>query len=146
MNLVAKFPFAFGLLILSAVASAAPADRTSVEAFKLAFTKALAANDVAAIDRHLAPDWRIIDARGQEVTRDDLLEILRSGDLKYRSFEGRDLDIRLYGHTAIITGHALVTGAFDGKSFSSDEVTSDILIWSEGRWRCVLTQVTTFKP
>jgi ketosteroid isomerase-like protein len=137
---------AIAMVAMSAIAQAAPADRASVAAFKASFMEALAANDIAAIERHLAPDWRIIEAQGQRVTRKDLIAILRSGELKYRSFAARDLDIRLYGPTAIVTGHALVSGAFDGKPFSSDEILSEVLVVRDGRWLCVLSQVTTYQP
>jgi ketosteroid isomerase-like protein len=128
-----------------AQAASAETERAAVEAVKRAFSRAVSANDLAAIGQHLAPDWRVIEVGGQTISREDYLGVISEGLLKYESLEGRDLDIRIYGDTAVITGHALAKGTFDGTPFSSDEISSEILVRKEGTWQFVLTHLTTFK-
>ena len=54
------------------------------------FTRAVAANDVAAIGQFVADDWVIVDADGGVIDRLRFLNAIESGHLSHESMESTD--------------------------------------------------------
>lgn len=110
--------------------------------FEREFTQAVAGNDVAAIERFVADDWVIVDADGSVIDRSRFLNVIGSGALSHESMESTDVEVRLYGDTAVVTGITTSKGQFMSQGFTTRERATDVLARLDGRWLCVFSQLT----
>ena len=110
--------------------------------FEREFSQAVAGNDVAAIRRFVADDWVIVDADGRVIDRSRFLNVIESGALSHESMESTDVEVRLHGDTAVVTGITTSKGQFMGQSFTTRERATDVLARLDGRWLCVFSQLT----
>lgn len=117
---------------------------TELSAVQKSFDDAIASNDAAAIDRFLTADWVVIDPDGSVIERSRFLEVIRSGALKHDWMESKDLRIRVHGATAIVTALASTKGVFKGQVFATEERATDVYVQRDGRWECVITQLTRY--
>jgi ketosteroid isomerase-like protein len=133
------------LVAISLVARGAPSadPGASITAFEKSFNEALAHNDVAALQRLLADDWAIVSGDGSVISRDRFLAVIGSGDLKHTAMTSSAPSIRVYGTTALFTAQAKSRGSYKGVAFETNEIGTDVLVKRQGRWVCVLTQLTT---
>ena len=110
--------------------------------FEREFTRAVAANDAAAIGQFVADDWVIVDADGGVIDRSRFLNVIESGALSHESMESADFEVRLHGDTAVVTGITTSKGQFMGEAFATRERATDVLARLDGRWLCVFSQLT----
>lgn len=108
------------------------------------FERAVADNDVDAIDGLLADDWIIVGPDGGITEKARFLGVIKSGALSHESMESADLRVRLYGNTAVVTGLTTTKGKFSGQDFTSCERATDIFVKQDDRWKCIFTQLTRF--
>jgi ketosteroid isomerase-like protein len=141
------FWLAAAMLVPAAPAMAVQTDaQAEVARAEQAFAAAVAGNDVAAVAAITAEDWRIIDGDGHVIPREAFLAVIRSGALRHSEMSSSEQSIRIYGDTAVVTARARSAGTYEGAAFATDEISTDVLIRRHGRWRCVLTQLTTRRP
>jgi ketosteroid isomerase-like protein len=110
--------------------------------FEEGFSRAVAANDVTAIGRFVADDWVIVDADGSVIDRSRFISVIESGALTHESMTSTDVEVRVHGDTAVVTGITTSKGQFMGQGFTTRERASDVLARVNGRWLCVFTQLT----
>jgi hypothetical protein len=131
------------LLVAAMVAAATPDERHS--AFSRAsteFAEGLEKNDAASLEQVLSPDWVIIESDGRPIPRDRFLAVLASGELKHTAMHSSEVRTRIIGDAAVQTMRAQGSGVYAGQAYSFDERATDFWIWQDGRWLCVLTQLT----
>src|SRR6266516_2265391 len=92
------------------------------------FARAVASNDADALDGLLADDWIIVDPDGGIIDKMRFLGVIRSGALSHESMESTDLEVCLYGNTAVVTGLTTRKGKFMGQDFTSCERATDIFV------------------
>ena len=107
-----------------------------------AFAKAIVTNDVEGIARLVANDWIIIDPNGEIVDRTRFFEVIKSGALTHDVMESGDFRVRVYENSAVVTAVTRTKGKFMGQEFSTQERATDVFVKRDGRWECVLTQLT----
>src|SRR5215217_646879 len=107
---------------------------------------ALAKNDLPRVERIVADDYRITVADGRVLDKTEDLEPLRSGKVKFRSAEATDVDVRVFGTTAIVTGVARFTADVGGNAASFQERFTDVYVKRRGRWQPVASHTTPVKP
>ena len=110
--------------------------------FEREFTQAVVSNDPVAIGRLVADDWVIVDADGSVIDRSRFLNVIESGALSHESMESTDVEVRLHGDTAVVTGITTSKGQFMGQRFTTLERATDVLARLDGRWLCVFSQLT----
>jgi hypothetical protein len=85
-----------------------------------AFFTALLESNVEALDRVLADDFMLIDVMsGSEIAKAALLEVIRSGQLRFETIEPLDSLVRFYQTTAVVTGSTLMRGRFGATPFTA---------------------------
>jgi ketosteroid isomerase-like protein len=62
--------------------------------------------------------------------------------LTRKTFEISEPRVRLYGNTALVTTEVKTSGTFQGKPFDVTERQTDVWLWKDGGWKCVLTHET----
>jgi len=109
-----------------------------------AFAAAIVKNDLEGIGRLVADDWIIVDPNGEIVDRTRFFEVIKSGALTHDVMESEDFRVRVYGDSAVVTAITSSKGKFMGQEFSTRERATDVFVKRDGRWQCVLTQLTRF--
>jgi ketosteroid isomerase-like protein len=106
------------------------------------FAQAILSNDLQGIGRIVADDWIIIDPNGDIVDRSRFFEVIKLGALTHDMMESENFRIRVYGDSAVVTAVTHTKGKFMGQEFSTRERATDAFVKRDGRWQCVLTQLT----
>ena len=93
--------------------------------------------DRAALDRLYADDFIGIGPSGTVRTKPQLLSDFTSGDLKFQSITTDDVQVRVYGNTAVETGRSTMIGQDKGKVVPRDNRFTRVWVKQQGRWRLV---------
>jgi uncharacterized protein (TIGR02246 family) len=110
------------------------------------WARAIVSNDAARIAGFTADDWVIVSASGVG-TREHFLSLVRSGALTHSAMERiSDARVRVYGDTAVLTARMTNTAHYRGERFDADEWVTDVFVYRDGRWLCVLSQITPVAP
>ena len=105
--------------------------------------KAIRENDTAGIYRMLDKDWAVISTRGGLGEGPSIFpDGIRSGYLTRNTYELSEPRVRLFGNMALVTTKVKTSGMFNGKPFDVKERQTDVLRWTNGAWKCVLTHET----
>jgi ketosteroid isomerase-like protein len=105
--------------------------------------KAMRENDTAGIFRMLDKDWAVINTKGGLGEGPSIFpDGIRSGHLTRTTYELSEPRVRLFGNIALVTTKVKTSGMFNGKPFEVRERQTDVLRWSDGRWKCILTHET----
>jgi ketosteroid isomerase-like protein len=113
-----------------------------VLATERAWIEALRANDAPALDAILADDYALTDDRGRRRSKADDLARARAGTLHFDVYDARDLSVRVWGDTAVVTGLGEVRGTSEGRAFASTFAFTDTFARADGRWRAVAAHVS----
>jgi ketosteroid isomerase-like protein len=95
-----------------------------------------------AIDRMTADDYTVINISGQLLTKAQVFEAIKAGDLKYDHLENNDIQVRVYGDTAVLTGRTTQKGQFKGKDISGQTRFTRVYLKQHGTWQAVAFQAT----
>jgi len=108
--------------------------------------RAMRENDADGIARWLSDDWAVISGKGGLGEGKSIFpEGIRQGYLTRKTFEISEPRVRLYGNVALVTTKLKTSGMFGGKPFDVVERQTDVFVWKDGGWKCVLTHETIEK-
>ena len=93
--------------------------------------------DRAALDRIYADDFIGIGPSGTVRTKPQVLSDFASGNLKFQSITTDDVQIRVYGNTAVETGRSTMHGQDKNKAVPVDNRFTRVWVKQHGRWRLV---------
>ncbi len=111
------------------------------------FFTALVQGDASSLEDVLADDFLLIDVMsGSEVPKAAMLDVLRSGQLKFHSIQPAEARVRRYGATAVITGRTEMKMSFDGNAIEARSRYTHVFVEEDGRWRMVAAQGTQIAP
>ena len=148
MSLALTYASALCLTLLHAapepVSSAAPGDAAQEEIKKIEQERnqALLKHDTATLDRMTSHDYTFINQRGELRTKAEILAGFKSGSFNYDAREISELKVRVYGDTAVVTGHAKQKGVENTKDYSGENRFTRVYVKQNGRWVSVALQVT----
>src|SRR5437879_12608383 len=80
-----------------------------------------------------ADDYTVINISGQLLTKAQVFEAIKSGDLKYDQLENNDIQVRVYGDTAVLTGRTAQKGQFKGKDISGQTRFTRVYLKQHGK-------------
>lgn len=104
--------------------------------------RAIISGDAVALERMTSDDYTFITLRGELRTKREVVQGFESGSFHYESREISDLDVRVYGNTAIVTGRSNQKGTENGKDYSGDYRFTRVYVKQAGRWQTVALQTT----
>jgi ketosteroid isomerase-like protein len=107
--------------------------------------QAILHGDAAALERMTSDDYTFITLRGEMLTKKEIVRNFQSGAAKYQSREISNLNIRVYGNSAVVTGRAVQKGAENGKDYSGSYWFTRVYVNQQGRWITVALQTTPIK-
>lgn len=104
--------------------------------------EAMVQNDADAIGRYMADDWTIIGADGRMSDKATFLGLVRSGILSHDAMESEDVQVRLFGTTAIVMARGVSGGTYQGRPFRELEQSTNVFVRQGVEWKCVLTHLS----
>ncbi len=110
------------------------------------YDTALVRGDADALDRLYADDFVYTTFDGSVRDKKQQLAFTRSGDLRLESGRSDDVNIRIYGNTAVMTGRFTARGKLNGKDLSIRERYTAVWVRKNSRWRLVAEQGNEIKP
>jgi uncharacterized protein (TIGR02246 family) len=123
-------------------------DRTQAEIVAIAddWARAIVSNDAERIASFMAEDWVIVSESGI-TSKAQFMSLVMSGELTHSAMDlVGEARVRIYGETAIFTARQTNTAHYAGRRFDADEWTTDVFVRRDGRWLCVLSQITAAAP
>jgi ketosteroid isomerase-like protein len=137
------------LLLLSAVPAAwaeskapKPAAGEAVRAAELKRFEAAQKNDLDALGKLLADDLTYTHATGVLETKAVFLDSLKSGKLQFKKIEPADLQVRVFGTSAVINGTAKISVVSEGQPKDVHIRFTDVWTNHAGNWQMVAWQST----
>jgi ketosteroid isomerase-like protein len=102
------------------------------------YQKAVLDNDAATMDAILADDFVLYSSSGAEYSKKDLLAEARRKDLTYQRNECRNVRVRVWGDTAVVTASLWEAGVDKGKRFDNRVDFADVYVRTPTGWRYVV--------
>jgi ketosteroid isomerase-like protein len=103
---------------------------------------ALTQPDFSALDRMMSDDFTYTHSTGQVQTKAELLGDFKSGKRVFKSLKQEDVQVRVYGNAAIVTGRCTLLGVNAGKDFELPMRFVEVYSNNHGHWQWVLWQST----
>ncbi|HEX7312538.1 MAG TPA: nuclear transport factor 2 family protein [Pyrinomonadaceae bacterium] len=109
-----------------------------IERLQREIMDAIRDRDAKALERILSDDFVYRSPEG-EVNRADFIKNVNALPGRIVSVEGKDLRVRIFGETAVMTGaQVAVLRTDDGKELESVAAFTDIFVRRRGRWLLAL--------
>ena len=93
--------------------------------------------DATTLDRIYADDFIGVGPSGRVRTKPQVISDFTSGDLKFQSITTDDVQVRVYGDTAVETGRSTMIGQDKGQTVPRDTRFTRVWVNQQGRWRLV---------
>lgn len=90
-----------------------------------------------------ADDFTVVWPDGQIINKQDDVKSYEADGAVFSEFKITDLDVRLYGETAIVVGQGAIKGHTPTKDLSGTYVWTDTFVKQDGAWKAVASQVTS---
>ena len=144
---VVKTLLCISIILISVAITAAqtPSDeerlQREVREIELARFDAQVKGDINKLKLFFADELKYTHATGKTETKDEFLKALSAG-LKYLSIEPSQLEVHVYGQSAVITGQATIKVESAGQQLSFKIKYTDVYVLRDKRWQVVAWQST----
>ncbi len=128
-----------GALCISAAGQGAADEIKKIENDRVA---AVVKGDWAKLEKETSDDYTLININGQMSTKSQMIDGFKSGQIKLSQDEISDMNVRLYGNVAVVTGKATVKGVMGGKDVDGQAMYTRVYVKKGGHWQSVALQQT----
>jgi ketosteroid isomerase-like protein len=102
--------------------------------------KATRAKDTAALKRIIAEDWAATNEMGKILNREEYLSQTTANTDVIQSNENTDMQVRVFGDTAVVTGGLTEKGTRNGTAYTDTYKWTDVFVKRGGHWQAVASQ------
>jgi ketosteroid isomerase-like protein len=113
-----------------------------VREFEFAWGVAYIERDTSALEQILADDYTFTDPLGGVTDKRQNLDYISTGLFRIEDTHSRDLHVRIYGETAVITALSIFKASYKGVKIQGRYQYTDVLVRRHGRWLAVASQAT----
>ena len=106
---------------------------------------ALMHRDAAMLDRLMDDEYTLITVTGEVVNKAKVLAEIESINAT-ADVRNTEVNVRVYGEVAVVTGLVLITGKFNDKDVSTRSRYTKVYLRRRGQWRVVAAQATLITP
>ena len=131
-------------LVGALAAAAAPAatskpanDRDALLAIEARWNKAISDRDAATAGEIISEDFRYITPIGTVLDRAAILKATGDPDYKIAPFKTEEVEVRIHGNTAVVTGRFTQTGSYKGQIQTVRMRYTDVYVKSGETWRAI---------
>jgi len=136
-----KLSNALGMgLAIAAAGDTNASDPAEILAIERRWSSALVARDIDALEEILADDFVMLWIDGRQIRKADVLAGTAARKARVNPFTTEDVEIRVYGNAAVVTGRASLTICLDGRSETNEFSYTDVYVRSPSGWRAVSAQ------
>ena len=127
------------LILMAALAGPARSEDAAADVLKRddARIAAQLKADAAGLEDTLADGATYTHSSSVVDTRKDFIEGIRTGRLKYKSYDRKEAAVALYGDTAVVTGKAFVVVVREGADVPIRLQFTNVWVKRAGKWRMV---------
>jgi len=117
--------------------------KKEVAATEAAFNQALLASDVKKLDSLTDPSFIWTQRTGEQMTRQQLLDELSSGRLKYATLDTNNVVVSVYGDTGIVRGvsprqlTSIPSSPGSGEATPFNAFYTLTFVFKDGAWKAV---------
>jgi ketosteroid isomerase-like protein len=115
------------------------ADVREVEKRRVQF---LTSGDLARLAELLSDNLIYTHSTGRVENKTKLLAALRSGEPRYEAMKHEDVQVRIYGETAVLTGRSLIKLKTKGQQLTVPVRFTLIYVKEAGKWKLLAWQST----
>ena len=94
--------------------------------------------DTEALERIYAADFIGVGPSGTVRSKSQVISDFRSGELKFQAITTDEVQVRIYGSTAVETGVSTMKGQDNGKAVPGNNRFTRVWVKQRGHWRLVL--------
>jgi ketosteroid isomerase-like protein len=98
--------------------------------------------DLDTLDRLMDDEYVVTDPLGNVRSKAESLAALQNNELLFESTKSDDVNIRINGDTAVVTGRSTFCGRYKGWSMAGKYQYTDVLVKRRGSWRAVGSHIT----
>lgn len=98
--------------------------------------------DLSVRDRYVADEFVGVDSSGSTYSKQQDMQDMKDGTFALKSFKEEDVQVRLLGDSAVVTGRNTATSVYKGKEDSFTIRFVDTFLRCDGRWQMVYSQDT----
>ena len=98
--------------------------------------------DMATLDRLMADEYILTDPLGHVRNKTETLEAITTNEVDFESTQSDDVNVTIYGDTAVVTGRSTFRGRYKGWSMAGSYQYTDVLVKRNGSWRAVSSHIT----
>jgi ketosteroid isomerase-like protein len=115
----------------------------TLQAMEQAWLDAEKNNDAAAFEQIVADDWIAVNPDGKSQTKAERAAEIKTAHVVSATLG--DMRVRVFGHTAVVTGTDDEITMTDGKKSSDHYVWTDVFLKRNGKWLAVASQTAQIK-
>ncbi len=130
------------VLCLSSLFAAAESVEDQIKKLEMDRAAAVVKGDMAYVEKQTAEDYTFVNMFGQATDKKQLLDQMKSGDLKLSADDISDVKVRVYGNTAVVTGKSTIKGTMHGQDASGQSLFTRVYVKKGGQWQTVALQQT----
>lgn len=131
-NLVAACPLLVALLF-----GQDTPDSEELHRLERVWNEAHLRGDSETLSRLWADDLEVAVPKMPMMKKDELVKFVDSGRMKFQRYETSDLNFRIYGQSAVVTGRLQRKREINGRTVEDDWRFTKVYQRSDGRWRVV---------
>jgi len=118
-------------------------DEAEVKRVELDMAQTIIHADWNQYSAHLMDDYMLSDRNGVIQNKAAMMAALREGNEKVLDFAPEELNVRVYGDTAIVTGHFTVVQRRNGRVDTFLSRQTDVFLKRGGKWLLAASQATS---
>lgn len=112
------------------------------EALNREWMQSYVRGDVDFLERYLADDYVSTFPDGTVYDKQGEIEALKSGAVALTEMTPREMNVRIYGETAVITGRSAIGARTNGQDVAGELRFTDVWVKQQNRWLAVASQAT----
>jgi ketosteroid isomerase-like protein len=106
------------------------------------FGEAQPRRDLAKLNRFMADDFVATVPPGKVINKAQVLAQITSPDIEMESLVNDEIEVRVYGDTAVVTARGTAKGRYQGKDASGQFRYTRVWVKRQGQWQAVAAQST----
>ena len=118
-----------------------PSDTTTLTQLETTWNNAHLKGDTATLDGLWADDLEVVVPRMQPMSKAQSLAFAKSGRMHFQRYETSNIQVRVYGDAAVVTGRLQRTRTINDRQLDDDWRFVKVYARQAGNWRVVLFQV-----
>jgi len=102
--------------------------------------KATRTKDATLLKRIIAEDWVATNVKGNALNREQYISQTNANPDLVQSNENFDMQVRVYGNMAVVTGGLAEKGTRNGAAYADTYRWTDVFVKRGGHWLAVVSQ------